>query len=171
MLKPAQFYTDELQHLFRKTWFDDKYLFYHNGCYYEEFLPEESTVNDHQFVSVARCDVIGFIGYSVDRAANVVFDLNIINFTDDKITFSKDVMQAIDDIFCKFNFNKIEFNVYIGNPAEKMYDKFINKCGGRIVGTYTKHCKLADGRLYDLKMYELFKDGYLRNRKDFLKLD
>lgn len=168
MLKPAQRYEGELADSFRKIWFDEKYMFYNNGCFYQDFETLENTLDGHQFVSVINGTVIGFIGYSIDRVGNIVYDFNAINFSDNKIAFSKDLVQAVDEVFTKFNFNKIEFEVLKGNPAEKMYDKFIKQCGGRIVGTYTDHVQLIDGKLYDCKMYELFKKNYMKNRDIFL---
>ena len=164
MLAPAHLYDVDLADKFRQTWFKDKYIFYHNGCYYSEFELYENTCDVHQFASINRGEVIGYIGYSIDRAANVAFDLNIINFTNDSVVFGIDLVQAIDDIFNKFNIDKVEFTVLIGNPAEEMYDKFIRLYGGRIVGIYKKHIKLVDGKMYDLKMYELFKNSYNKRK-------
>lgn len=161
MLEPAIKYANELIWEFEKIWFDDKYKYYVNAPFYSEFEIYEDSCENHQFASVLYRNVLGYIGYSIDRAANIVYDLNIINFSDNKGTFGIDVMQAIDDIFYRFNFDKIEFSVFIGNPAEKMYDKFIKMTGGRIVGTYKQHQKLTDGKLYDMKMYELFKENYI----------
>ena len=164
MLAPAHLYEEDLIDKFRQTWFKDKYIFYYNGCYFSDFGLYEDTCNIHQFASINYGEVIGYIGYTIDRATNVAYDLNIINFTDDSVVFGIDLVQAIDDIFNKFNLDKVEFTVLIGNPAEDMYDKFIRIYGGRIVGTYKKHVKLADGKIYDLKMYELFKTNYNKRK-------
>ena len=77
--------------------------------------------------------------------------------------------KAIDDIFVKFNFNKINFDVIVGNPAEAMYDKFIKMCKGRIVGTLKKHIKLMDGWIYDTKIYEITRDNWIKNRNKFYR--
>ena len=45
-----------------------------------------------------------------------------------------------------------------------MYDKFISKYGGRIVGIKQKDTMLFDGKLYDTKMYEIFTEDYLKNK-------
>jgi len=50
----------------------------------------------------------------------------------------------------------------MGNPIEKMYDKYINKYGGRIIGINKQSTKLQDGNYYDVKYYEIFRDDYLR---------
>ena len=69
----------------------------------------------------------------------------------------------IDDIFKKFNFRKLSFGVYVGNPIEKSYDRLIRKYGGRIVGIKIEDTRLIDGKFYDFKMYEIFKNEYIAN--------
>lgn len=163
MLKPAQLYKQELQIAFQNTWYDDKYKFYH-GSYCSTFQVSEDTYNSHQFVSVDKEGVvIGYIGYSIDRSTMSVYGLGIINFSDNKLVFSKDLYTALSDIFLRYQFNKLNFNVVQGNPIEKSYDRWINKFGGRIVGIYKQHTKLQDGELYDSKMYEIFRDSVLAN--------
>lgn len=48
------------------------------------------------------------------------------------------------------------FRVVIGNHIEKMYDKYIEKYGGRIIGVRKDEVRLIDG-----KLYEITKDEYL----------
>lgn len=98
--------------------------------------------------------------YQKDRTAE---GLVAINFSDN-IGFGGDLLQAIDDVFCKYNFRKLCFSVFIGNPIENTYDKLIGKYGGYIVGIKKEHTRLLDGNFYDLKMYELFRDEYIKNR-------
>jgi hypothetical protein len=43
----------------------------------------------------------------------------------------------------------------VGNPAERMYDKFIEKYNGRVVGIKKNEVKLVDGKFYGLKLYEI----------------
>ena len=167
MLYPAKLYEEELTEKFYNIWFSDKNKYWNNDTWYQTIEINNDTWETHQFVSVREKDdeVVGYISYDIDRQANIVSDIGIINFGDTKAVFSKDVMQAIDDIFCKFNFKKIEFSVVVGNPAEKIYDKFIAQYGGRVVGTWRNHTKLIDGEAYDTKMYELFREMYIHNKK------
>ena len=79
-------------------------------------------------VSVDNQDnVIGFLRASIIRTSEKVSSLGIINFYDKNLTFSRDLYQFLKELFEKYNFRKIEFNVVIGNPIEKMYDKYIDK--------------------------------------------
>ena len=165
MLYAAQLYEEDLNSLFIGIWFDEKYKYWNAGAHYDKFEVEDTTYNKHQFVSVnSKTDqVIGYIGYDVDRVSQVVSCFNIINFTDNKFIFGKDVMQAVDDIFRMFKFYKIEFNVVVGNPAEKIYDKFIKLYGGKVVGIFHSRIVLIDGKRYDMKYYELTRNNYLKH--------
>ena len=66
-------------------------------------------------------------------------------------------------LFEKYKFRKLKFSVCIGNPIEKSYDKMIEKYNGRIVGTYLKDAKLFDGEYCDRKVYEIFREDYLKS--------
>lgn len=89
--------------------------------------------------------------------------LQAINFKKNSLctTFANDLKQLINDIFMKYNFRKLTFTVHIGNPAEKFYDKYIDKIGGRIVGIYKQEDKMIDGNYYDTKMYEVMKEDFV----------
>lgn len=73
-------------------------------------------------------------------------------------------MKIIDDIFIKYNMNKIEFRVFADNPVIKHYYSFINKYNGRVVGTLIDSVMLEDGKLHDDVMFELFRKDYIERR-------
>ena len=66
----------------------------------------------------------------------------------------------------KYIVTKIVFTVVVGNPVEPKYDRLISRYGGRIVGIHKDHVMLPDGRLYDEKVYEIFRTDYLEHRKN-----
>lgn len=161
MLDIAINYNEELKRKFRSIWFSDRYKYWANGNYYEEWNPAESTWVNHQFVSISGGEVIGYIGYSIDRASEFVYGMNIVNFEDTpSLTFSVDLGRALKDIFEKYHFRKLCFSVVVGNPIEKSYDKLCKKYGGRIVGVQKEHTRLIDGKFYDEKMYEILREEY-----------
>lgn len=177
MLELALNYEEELKKKFRDTWFTEKYKFYSCVNYYEDFKVVDSTWNYHQFVSVdSNKNIIGYIGYCIDRADNSTDGLTIINFTDtdnsiedltdiekkNKAIFGIDIANAIRDIFKRYHFRKLNFAVVIGNSAEKSYDAMIKKYNGRIVGIKKEDAHLYDGKYYDLKLYEILAKDYLK---------
>ncbi|MGU8921401.1 hypothetical protein ACV3UV_11890 [Clostridium perfringens] len=120
--------------------------------------------NKFQFVSVDKNDnVIGYLGSNIDRTANYVWGLEFVNFTQNvNLTFSKDCKAFFDLIFKEYKFNKVNWTVFIGNPAEYIYDKLIKKYNGRIVGIYKEDYYTYDGELCDKKSYELMRKDYLK---------
>ena len=117
-----------------------------------------------QMVSVDKDDnVVGYLCAYLDRQANKVSGISAINFCDLNMTFSKDFYIFLSDLFTKYKFNKIEWRVVVGNPAEKMYDKIIRKYGGNIIGVQHQSTMLQDRALCDEKFYELFREDYIRN--------
>lgn len=164
MLDIAINYVEQVKQKFRSTWFKERYKYWTATNYSGEWNPIESTWVDHQFVSVRNGEVIGYIGYGIDRASgDVVHDLNIINFEEKpSITFARDLGQVLTDIFEKYNFRKLSFCVVVGNPIEKSYDKMCERYGGRIVGVKRKNTRLIDGKYYDEKLYEIFKEDYMK---------
>ena len=162
MLDNALKHIDELKRLHLNTWHNEKYKYYNYRLFWEMPKFEESTWNGHDFVSInKKGEIVGAVGYSINRTTESVCGLGIINFTEDA-TFGKDVLQAIEDIFEKFNFRKLSFCVVIGNPIEKTYDRLIQKYGGRIVGVEKEETKLCDNRYYDVKRYEILRSEYIK---------
>ena len=117
-----------------------------------------------QMVSVDKDNnVVGYLCAYTDRQSNKVSGIAAINFYDLSITFSKDFYIFLSDLFTKYNFNKIEWRVVIGNPAEKMYDRIVSKYGGNIIGIQRQSTMLQDRTLCDEKFYELFREDYIKN--------
>lgn len=164
MLDLAYKYEDEIRLKMFDTWYDEKYKFYHSSVYYDLFsLSDNGDWDSRQFVSLdAAGTVIGLISYGIDRTTEIANGFGAINFSDNRITFGTDLAKVIDDVFCKFNMRKIEFSVVSGNPIEKSYDKMVIKYGGRVAGILKAHCKLVDNNYYDEKMYEIFREDYIK---------
>ena len=166
MLDNARKYKEELQSQFIDTWYDEKYKFYYVGGWHREYTPPEDDWERMCFVSLDKDkNILGCIEYSLDRNIGAAYDFSAINFSDDKLTFGKDLHQVIDDIFCKLNIQRMEFNVVCGNPIEKSYDKMVAKFGGRIIGTRKRSTKLLDNKIYDDKIYEILREDYLTNKQ------
>jgi len=163
MIKPAQLFAKELKVKFWEIAYMDRFMFVNDG-YSEDYNPSNGSWGEHEFVSLSnKNEVIGYIRYGINQRSGVVSGLCAINFSE-SIVFARDLLQAIDDIFCKYKYNKLKFGVYIGNPIEKTYDRLIKKYGGRLVGIYIRDAKLIDGNWHDHKQYEIHCEDYLMNR-------
>ena len=166
MLEPAILYKDRLKEKFAKEITKPKNKYANFGDYYSYELEIDTNEWDRlQRVSVnSKGDIVGYLKAEIDRNSLNISGMHIINFDQKNIIFSKDLKRFFDLIFER-GINKINFGVIVGNPAEKMYDKFISKYNGRIVGIKTKEIKLIDGELYDLKLYEIMREDYTKNFK------
>lgn len=170
MLDVAIKYADALKDKMYDIWFNEKYKYWNFNTYHSGIEISNETWANHQFVSIKDDEIIGYICYEINRKSNCCLGLGIINFTDDKMTFGRDLGQALTDIFEKFQFNKLKFSVVIGNPIEKSYDRMIQRYGGRIVGIFRQDTRLIDGNLYDVKQYEILRSEYLAAKEKGKKI-
>lgn len=160
MLEPAIKYKEQLEAIQYNIWFNKKYMYWNSSVYYEPIKIDENTWDRHQFVSTHNGEVIGYIAYSIARSDNSVYSVSVLNFSDNKIVFGRDLMKALHDIFEVYHFRKISFHVIVGNPIERSYDRMIKKFNGRIVGVMAQEVKLLDGKYYDKKLYEILACDY-----------
>jgi hypothetical protein len=163
MLQPAYLYKDELYKYKSKLAFNERYKFYAGGssfCF--DIKPDDSSWNRIQLVSINKNnELIGYFSADINRSVYFIDSLEIINFTPKtNLIFAQDLKQFFLDLFNKYNYNKINFNVIVGNPAEKIYDKLVKNYGGRIVGIFKNDTRLWDGKIYDRKFYEILKEEF-----------
>ncbi|MFA5307251.1 MAG: hypothetical protein WC365_07430, partial [Candidatus Babeliales bacterium] len=128
MLKLAYPYKEKLQKAYNKIVYEDFYKFYNNGQWWShEFILANDSWKSLEFVSVDSNDeIIGFLKADIERPEGYISGLGVMSFAmKSSYCFSKDMYQFLRDLFVKFNFYKITFNVVIGNPVEKMYDKYV----------------------------------------------
>ena len=166
LLDNARKYKEELKRKFLDIWYEDKYKYYFSSNWRREHELPDDDWEKMCYVSLDKDDnILGYISYMIDRNINSVHSFGAINFSDNKATFGIDLCKVIDDIFCKFHMERVEFYVVRGNPIEKSYDKMIAKYGGRIIGTRRKVAKLIDNQIYDDKIYEILREDYLKNKQ------
>lgn len=167
MLDNAFKYEDQIRAKLLDVWYDPKYQYYFCGAYHEIFsLPQNGDWHCRQFVSVDKeGELRGFISYRIDHDCNMAFDFGAISFGNGKFGFGYDLARCIDDIFVKFNMNKMEFCVICGNPIEASYDKIIKKIGGRILCIRRDRAKDMAGNLHDDKLYEVMREDYMKAKE------
>lgn len=161
MIKPIAEYISEVNRFCSSTLIEneDKYKFYNFSSWWngQEISTDISEWDTISRVSVGDNKVLGYMSADISRDTLNIDNLRLINFNLNTIslTFIKDVKTFIDYLFSVRKFRKMSFKVAVGNPSERLYDKFVEKYEGRVVGTYTKHIKLIDGKYYDVKLYEV----------------
>lgn len=181
MIELAIKYKDELERLWMDRALDDdaKWEFLGPEMGPPSFDEDDVIGKSNSFVSVdpKTGKVLGEIGYTVNRITAQAHNFYCLRFYSEGgngFIFMKDMAQVVEDIFYKYNLNKLQFTVAVGNPAEKQWDTFVEKANGKIVGVFKEELCLADGRIYDEKIYEVLKRDYhnskahtqIRKRKD-----
>jgi len=160
MLKAAKLYEDKINVFLRRNVLNPRLAFWH-GQYPDTTI----TIDDNfwskiQFVSVdKRNDVRGYFKATVARPENYVNGMSCINFGKPSMLFANDMASFMQYLAFEINMPKIVWNVTVGNPIEKQYDKLCKNVGGRIVGT-ERFAVLVNGKYHDSKTYEWINDYY-----------
>lgn len=150
-----------LQHLFLEYAFDESFKYYFCYSYRRRYTAPDSTWERLEYAVIERGEVVGLLGYSIDRDSLIATDFSAINFRGSSLAFSKALIKVINDLFVVFKFRKLRFSVEIGNPIEASYDRMVNKYGGRICGVWIAENKLFDGTITDRKWYEIMREDYM----------
>lgn len=165
MIDNAFKYEAILQQKFYDIWYNEKYKFWMNGCYNLEFeMPHgQGDWQSRHFVSLnAEGDIIGYICYEIHRSDSRCSGLCALSFLDSvSVTFAKDLIRVIEDIFCKFNHRKLNFICLTDNPAYNMWYKYTLKAGGKQLCIRKLHTKLEDGYFYDSAEFEISRGDYM----------
>lgn len=174
MLVPARFFKDELEHKLAIAYEDPFYKYYFADIYIDYDVDNtNSTWNAEKYVSVdSNNNVIGYLAVNVDRSTHTIGRMRVVNFGDKSLLFAKDFNKFIYKMLVERGYFKLSFAVVIGNPAEAIYDKFVERYGGRIVGVCKEDVLLAHNdtvppKRYDLKLYEIKGEDFYNN---FIKL-
>lgn len=163
MLKYAMDYESELKKVDRENWLNPAMKWYSTGGFNREIEVSREDWNMIQMVSVdEEGHVHGYFHVNVYEAESSLVDLGVVNYGKKcDPMFALDFYRFLCYLFLERGFRRLEWTVVIGNPIEKMYDRFCKKAGGRIVGTRRKAVMLMNREFADEKIYEIFHDDVL----------
>lgn len=170
MLISAKLKEKEIIEESLKVQYDPRYMFYNDVWVNTEGINNDLRLS-HQFASVDQSNcLIGYIDYSIDNRSYNVTNLAAINFRLDnplaRRIFLEDLDKAVKDIFLKYGFNKVSIMIFRDNPALTTLENLIfSKCG-RMVGVKKQECRLMNGGYYDLCLYEILKDDFIKGLKE-----
>lgn len=165
MLKNAKLYENEVNEKARNTWYNLRYQYVNGWCGCSDFSFPENNYESHHLVSVDpdTDEVIGIIGYGVDWASRCANGFHAMSFVEGgSFIFARDLFQMIDDIFMKYNLNRMEWGCWADNHALKGYRKFCKRFGGREAGFFRQKGILMDGKLHDSYIFELLREDYIK---------
>ena len=162
----AKLYENEIRHKMWEIWYDEKYQYYFGDIWRTDFSLNDRNAECPRMAFAIlneQNELIGFIGYFLNTEVQVAQQFGAVNFSDDKISFGKALHQVIKECFLKFGVEVLEWQVIIGNPIEKSYDKLCQKFGGHIVGIRHHRVKDMSGQIRDEKIYEILREDFLKS--------
>lgn len=118
---------------------------------------EETDWNYRQRLSVvdgSEPRIVGYLSASIDRACDSVSNLAAFALTRrPHREFAIDTAAFVDELRAAFRL--VRFSVAVGNPAEAIWSRMAAACGGGPVGTFSQHLRTQDGKLHDMRYYEI----------------
>lgn len=159
----AKLYEEQIKQKMWEIWYDERYQYYFGGSWRSDFSLRDSNESLRRGFAVLNDndELIGYIGYYVDDCMKVAQCFGAINFSNDKLSFGRAMVQVIKDCFLKFGMEVVEWNVICGNPIERSYDRLCEKFGGRIVGVARNRARDMAGNVCDEKIYEILREDFL----------
>lgn len=157
MIQAAQPHAGAIQAAYQKAYNDPKFQWFF-GAYADTniVIPTSDWAQFHYASVNDKGEVCGHLWADLDRDARTVDSIGAINFNPGhSVTFAMDLRRFFARLICG-GWERVSWDVNIGNPAEAMYDKGVVMLGGRIVGTRKKWKRdRITGAHRDNKMYEV----------------
>lgn len=165
MLEFAYFNEAELQNNYSKFLQNEKAKFALPFPLQYKILIDDSNLSLIQVVSKNEKNrIVGFIEAQIDRYNNFVENVFLIKFCENNsFLFVKDTIKFFSDLFIVHGFSKIVFQVIEKNPANHIFERFIKeKEVGRKVGVLKKHRKNISGDDFDVVIYEVYNNLWIK---------
>jgi hypothetical protein len=109
-----------------------------------------------QRVSVGHDGVLhGWLAASVDRDVRAIEEISALSFRPGSLVWARDLRDFFGFLLLG-QFHRIGWSVSVGNPAEAMYDRIVERLGGRVCGRQREIDRNRLGGLVDRKLYEVF---------------
>lgn len=173
MLKPAILYKSELSKIHIELAYNKRYKWWICSSFSDLILKlPDNDWHHFYFVSIdPENRIVGYFHAGIDRENKSISSISMFNLREDgNILFARDLRDFMEFLLITRKFFRVEFNVVVGNPAEKIYDRFIEKYGGRVVGVFRKNVMLQNNRRYGRKFYEIFQKDFMNNYKKYHKI-
>jgi hypothetical protein len=166
MIELAKKYEMQLKQIFYDTALDGSFCWEWIGTGREWIEPSDKTWEKLNLVSTFNGNILGEMGYQIDGSIRCAHRLYAAHFSKDNgYIFMKDLITCVKNIFEKYGLSKCSFSVILGNPAERIWDKLVLNFGGRIIGYREEDVCLENGKLYDVKEYEIMAKNYFKATK------
>lgn len=154
MLIAAQLREVELQSKLIDCWYDPKYKYYFSGCGYKLTLQDNNDLR-HDLVYIDKDDkVAGYLSYQIDHCSRSLYNFGLIGFAKNNTPFIRECIRHL----LNQKAHRCEFWAWADNPANKIYQRLINRYNGTQAGRL-HNSGYFDGKYHDSIIYEiLFKE-------------
>lgn len=155
MLEPAIAHKSQLEHLFSKEIYSEKY-FYYVGYAYGFSLPHIEP-NDcyYQWAILDNDKIVGYLAYRIDAQTDNVDRFGLYSFYEGNQTVIKDTFNKLEELVN--NHHRVEWRVIEGNHAKRGYDAFCEKWDGNRVCLHDV-TKDLNGNYRNEYIYEILRD-------------
>jgi hypothetical protein len=153
----------DLKELLEKEFDNKEYSkYYFTTDYFRQISIDESEYYGFNYISVDKSQkILGFIGCEYNRESSTVSSCNLINLSEKpNIIFVKDVFSFVKKLFVEIKVDHITWYCMKGNPAEKIYDKFIDKYHGNKSSVIPRFYYKKSMGYVDAYIYTLTKENY-----------
>ena len=127
MLKPAICYKEEIENALKQYFYTDDMMYY-MGCLGSGLIKvaDESDGSKYQFAVVGKDgNLIGYIGYYIDRYSSCVYNFGAFSFDRGNPVMGMDLYNLLEKLVNTMH--RVEFRAVGGNPAVRGYDRFLEK--------------------------------------------
>ena len=140
---------------------------YFKNAFSNEYVPGQGLREEVTTGIVASTDkegnIVGCFIYSHSIFVNKVTGITAFNFKKrPSIPYAKDIEAFCSFLFDTLKAHKVNWCANVGSATEKLQDKIVKKYHGRIIGVYKDDAAAADGKIYDVKEYEIMRADYLK---------
>ena len=153
MLRPAIAFKSQLEELFSKEVYSERY-FYYVGYAYGFAIPDIRAQDEYyQWAILDKEDrIVGYLAYHIDPIIDNVDRFGLYSFEEGNQTVIRDTFDKLEELISTHH--RVEWRVIDGNHAKRGYDNFCKKHGGNIVHFHdvTKDLK---GKYRDEYIYEI----------------
>jgi hypothetical protein len=156
MLVPAICHKDEIEKLFAREIYTDKY-FYYSGYAHSHELPNVSAKDyEYQYAIVTSTDkVIGYLAYRIDSFNDCVYNFGLYSFDRGNPLIGKDLFEKMEELVKQHH--RLEWKMISGNPVQKHYENFCYRHHGHKVILHDVR-KDNNGKWHDEHIYEIVKN-------------
>lgn len=163
MLKPAQLYKEEIKTKLIEHWYDPRCQHYFAGNYREWQIPDNCDWR-REFACVSSSgEVIGYFSYSYDEISRSMANFGLISFVESPIVLL-DAVRHTKLMLESGMAQRVEIWAFADNPANEIYEHFMQKFGGWCCGKLDRTC-FYNGKFHDSKVYQLLVENYVKSKK------